>query len=88
MFHGVGPPSLPKELAPQERRWPFGEAKSEQSYAQNLPQRYRQRWEESGIGERVREVTEQARTSLRARLSRDPQKYVEDAVRKECGQQA
>ena len=24
MFHGVGPPTLPKELAPQQRSWPFG----------------------------------------------------------------
>ena len=89
MFHGVGPPTLPKELAPQQRSWPFGEAKSEQSYANSLAApHYRQRWEKEKIGERMREVAEQARTSWRGKLSLDREKYVEAAVRREVGPKA
>ena len=86
-MHGVGPLALPKELAPQGQSH-LGTAKSERSYAKCLAPRYRQRWEEEGIGERVREVAEQARTSLRGRLSRNPEQLAEDAVRRECGPQA
>ena len=63
-------------------------AQSEPDYVYALPERYRQKWERSGIGERVQEVTRQARTSLKARLSFTPEKHVEAAVRKECGGEA
>ena len=79
--------ALPRALA-AEGKVERGAAESEPDYVDSLPERYRQKWEESGIGERVREVAEQARTSLRAQLSFTPEKHVEDAVRKECGADA
>ena len=63
-------------------------AESEPDYVHALPERYRRKWERSGIGERVQEVTRQTRTSLKARLSFTPEKHVEAAVRKECGGEA
>ena len=57
-------------------------------YFQSLPERYRNQWLNEGIGEKADEVAETARTSLRTRLSREPAKYVEDAVRRGCGAQA
>ena len=65
-----------------------GAAESEPDYVHALPERYRRKWERSGIGERVQEVTRQTRTSLKARLSFTPEKHVEAAVRKECGGEA
>ena len=79
--------ALPRALA-AEGKHERGAAKSEPYYRYALPERYRQKWEASGIVERVREVTEQTRTSLRARLSFSPEKHVEAAVRKECGGEA
>ena len=62
-----------------------GAAQSEPDYVYALPERYRRKWERSGIGERVQEVTRQTRTSLKALLSFTPEKHVEAAVRKEYG---
>ena len=79
--------ALPRALA-AEGKHERGAAKSEPDYVYALPERYRQKWKRSGIGERVQEVTKQTRTSLKARLSFSPEKHVEDAVRKECGGEA
>ena len=79
--------ALPRALA-AEGKHERGAAKSEPDYVYALPERYRQKWKRSGIGERVQEVTKQTRTSLKALLSFSPEKHVEDAVRKECGGEA
>ena len=79
--------ALPRALA-AEGKHERGAAKSEPDYVYALPERYRQKWKRSGIGERVQEVTRQTRTSLKALLSFSPEKHVEDAVRKECGGEA
>ena len=81
------PLPLPRALAPQGQA-EYGAAQSERAYHKALPLRYGKRWTEAGISRRVEEVAEKARTSLRGRLSRNPEKYVEDAVRRECGPQA
>ena len=81
------PLPLPRALAPQGKA-EYGAAQSERAYHNALPLRYGKRWMEAGISRRVEEVAEQARTSLRGRLSRNREKYVEDAVRRECGPQA
>ena len=62
-----------QRACPQQRRRPFGEVKSEQVYVGSLPEHYRQKWEKEGISTRALEAEQQARTSLRARLSQ----YVE-----------
>ena len=36
----------------------------------------------------MEEIAKRTRTTLRAKLSSDPEKYVDDAVRKQCGPQA
>ena len=79
--------ALPRALA-AEGKHERGAAESETAYVYALPERYRQKWERSGIGEQVQEVTRQTRTSLKARLSFTPEKHVEAAVRKECGGEA
>ena len=81
------PRALPRALA-AEGKHERGAAQSEPDYVYALPERYRRKWERSGIGERVQEVTRQTRTSLKARLSFTPEKHVEAAVRKECGGEA
>ena len=81
------PQPLPRSLAPQDKAAPDA-AQSEWVYAQALPERYRQQWEQAGISQQADEVEAQTRNSLRARLSRNPDKHVEDAVRRECGPQA
>ena len=79
--------ALPRALA-AEGKHERGAAESETAYVRSLPERYRQKWVRSGIGEQVQEVTRQTRTSLKALLSFTPEKHVEDAVRKECGGEA
>ena len=81
------PLPLPRALAPPGKA-EYGAAQSERAYHKALPLRYGKRWMEAGISRRVEEVAEKARTSLRGRLSRNPEKYVEDVVRRECGPQA
>ena len=81
------PQPLPRSLAPKDKAAPDA-AQSEWVYAQALPERYRQQWEQAGISQQADEVEAQTRNSLRARLSRNPDKHVEDAVRRECGPQA
>ena len=55
---------------------------------ESLPEHYRQKWEKEGISTRAGEAEQQARTSLRAQVSRRPEKHIENAVRKECGADA
>ena len=49
---------------------------------------YSQKWEKERINKRVLEAEQQARTSLRARVSLRPEQHVEDAVQQECGADA
>ena len=81
------PEPLPRSLTPKDQAAPDA-AQSVWNYADTLPQRYRQQWDKTGIGRRADEVAEQARTSLRGKLSRNPEKLAEAAVRQECGPQA
>ena len=55
---------------------------------ESLPEHNRQKWEKEGISARAAEAEQQARTSLRARLTRRPERHVEAAVRQECGADA
>lgn len=79
--------SLPAELAPKGKQAPDA-AETAGSYYMSLPEKYRRQWDESGIADRIRDVTRQAESSLRGRLSGDRQQYVADAVRRQCGAQA
>ena len=81
------PLALPRALA-AEGKHERGAAESEPDYVHSLPDRYRQKWERSRIGERVQEATKQARTSVKVQLSFTPEKHVEETVRKECGAEA
>jgi hypothetical protein len=81
------PKALPRELAEGGRCGPEAAAHP-QHYAEQLPARYRRRWDEAQIVRRALAVAEQARGTLRARLSRDPQKHAEGQVRRALGAQA
>ena len=92
MLHGrypetARPKGLPRSLAPPGQPGPEG-AKHAQEYAENLPERYRRRWDEAQIVRRSLAVAERARGTLRARFSRDPLKHADDQVRRELGPQA
>ena len=81
------PKPLPRSLAAEGKADPVAAA-NEQIYTESLPEHYRQKWEQEGISPRAAEAEQQARTSLRARVSLRPEKHVEAAVRKECGADA
>ena len=81
------PKPLPRSLASEGKAEP-GAAENEQVYTESLPEHYRQKWEKEGISTRAGEAEQQARTSLRAQVSRRPEKHIENAVRKECGADA
>ena len=79
--------SLPAELAPKGEQAPDA-AKDAGSYYKGLPEKYQRQWDESGIADQIRDVTRQAESSIRGRLSGDREQYVADAVRRQCGAQA
>ena len=81
------PRPLPPCLAPKGRAAPEA-PRHVWSYADALPERYRRLWDERRLTERCREIAERARGSLRARFTRDPQQYADDAVRRQCGPEA
>ena len=68
-----------------EGKTELGAAHSVWSYAESLPDRYRQEWDTMGIVSQANVVAIRTQVSFRAKLSGHPERYAEDAVRREYG---